>query len=81
LEKFFDQNGTLKEKEAAKIKEDISYLLYPSTNRALKLNKAYKVIVDEQSYIYGRDAHIKPLNNVHQNIDTNQKNSSEKVRF
>jgi hypothetical protein len=81
LEKFFDQNGTLKQKEAAKIKEDISYLLYPSTNRALKLNKAYKVIVDEQSYIYGRDAHIKPLMNVHQSINMNQRNGSEKVRF
>ncbi len=81
LEKFFDKNGTLKVQEAAMIKEDISYLLYPSTRRALNLNKAYKVIVDEQSYIYGRDAHIKPLTNVHKSIDTTQQNELEKVKF
>jgi hypothetical protein len=29
--------------------------------------------VDEQSYIYGRDAHIKPLQNVHKQIEQEQK--------
>jgi hypothetical protein len=81
LEKFFNENGTLKEQEASKIKEDISYLLYPSISRALKLNKAYKVIVDEQSYIYGRDAHIKPLTNVHQSVEISQPNDFKKVKF
>jgi hypothetical protein len=70
--KFF-KNGKLNESEAKKIKNDISYLLYPSKQRALKLNKAYKIIVDEQSYIYGRDAHIKPLQNVHKQIEQEQK--------
>jgi hypothetical protein len=70
--KFF-KNRKLNESEAKQIKNDISYLLYPSKQRALKLNKAYKVIVDEQSYIYGRDAHIKPLQNVHQQIEQEQK--------
>jgi hypothetical protein len=70
--KFF-KNGKLNESEAKKIKNDISYLLYPSKQRTLKLNKAYKIIVDEQSYIYGRDAHIKPLQNVHQQIEQEQK--------
>ncbi|MDM5271685.1 hypothetical protein PGH07_05820 [Sulfurovum sp. zt1-1] len=81
LEKFFDQNGTLKEEEAAKISEDISYLIYPSAKRALELNKAYKVIVDEQSYIYGRDAHVKPLSNVHQSVEIGQPTGIEKVEF
>jgi hypothetical protein len=40
---------------------DIGYLLLPSPERAKALNKAYKVIVDEQSYIYGRTPHIKSL--------------------
>lgn len=81
LEKFFDANGALKEEEAAKIKEDISYLLYPSAKRALELNKAYKVIVDEQSYIYGRDAHIKPVNNVHKRVESGQPTGIERVEF
>ena len=61
--KFFS-NGALKPEMAEKLKNDISELLVPSVERARKLNKAYKVIVDEQSYIYGRDAHIKPLDAV-----------------
>jgi len=81
LEKFFDKNGVLMEQEAAKIKEDISFLLYPSASRALKLNKAYKVIVDEQSYIYGRDVHIKPLTTIHQSVKEGQPNGTEKVKF
>lgn len=65
--KFF-QNGKLNLQEANKIKTDISYLLVPSKKRALLLNKAYKIIVDEQSFIYGRDAHVKPLSNVHKEV-------------
>lgn len=68
IEKFFDENGTLKEAEVQKIQEDISYLIFPSKERALKLNKAYKVIVDEQSFIYGRDATIKPLKTIHKEV-------------
>ncbi|MDD2886951.1 MAG: hypothetical protein PHY66_04040 [Aliarcobacter sp.] len=60
--KFFDSNKNLIKSEVDKIANDISYLIFPSVNRAMKLNKAYKVIVDEQSYIYGKDAHEKPLN-------------------
>jgi hypothetical protein len=58
---FFDKDGKLIQSEVDKIKDDITYLIYPSVKRALELNKAYKVIVDEQSFIYGKDAHIKPL--------------------
>ncbi len=68
MQKFFDQEGKLLESEAEKIRTDISYLLYPSVKRALELNKAYKVIVDEQSFIHGRDPHVKPLVNVHTEV-------------
>lgn len=67
-DKFFEHNS-LKKNEARKIKNDISYLLNPSKNRAINLDKAYKVIVDEQSFIYGRDAHIKPLTNVYDEVE------------
>ena len=37
------------------LKNDISVLLMPTSERAIALNKAYKVIVDEQSYRLGRE--------------------------
>jgi len=72
IKKFFNDDGTLKDDEVQKIKTDISHLIFPSQKRALKLNKAYKVIVDEQSFIYGRDATIKPVKNVHKELKPDQ---------
>jgi hypothetical protein len=68
MEKFFNADGSLNEEEAAKIETDVSSLLFPSAERALEINKAYRVIVKEQSFIYGRDAHVKPVSNVHEKI-------------
>ena len=48
---------------------DVYELTTPSPERALALNKAYKVIVDEQSYIFGRDAVLQPFTNVFETID------------
>ncbi|MEA2018666.1 MAG: hypothetical protein U9N59_09470 [Campylobacterota bacterium] len=79
LEKFFDKDLNLKQNEISKIKDDISHLLLPSTKRAIKLNKAYKVIVDEQSFIYGRDATIKPAVNVYEKIDDGQSTDLNKI--
>jgi hypothetical protein len=68
--KFFEKDGKLIQSEVDKIKDDITYLIYPSVKRAVELNKAYKVIVDEQSFIYGKDAHIKPLDDsVHKEVE------------
>lgn len=61
IAKFFDEKGEVKPKALEKLHQDIGYLLLPSAERAMDLNKAYKVIVDEQSYIYGREPHIKSL--------------------
>lgn len=69
IDKFFDANGSLKQSELDKLSNDISHLLYPSVTRALNLNKAYKIIVEEQSFIYGRDAHIKPVTTVYETIE------------
>ncbi|MBD3611240.1 MAG: hypothetical protein HUJ13_02270 [Hydrogenovibrio crunogenus] len=60
--KFFDSKGILKPAEVETLHHNIAHLLEPSTERALTLNKAYKVIVEEQSYIYGREPHVHPLN-------------------
>lgn len=69
IEKFFDEEGILKSQEIKKLHDDISYLLSPSPQRALELNKAYKVIVNEQSYINGRDTLIKSAENIYEEID------------
>ncbi len=64
MAKFWDQSGNIKTDELELLHSDMSHLLLPSEQRAIVLNKAYKVIVEEQSFIYGRDAHIEPLDNV-----------------
>lgn len=81
IEKFFDDENKLKEEEIKKLNNDITHLIYPSTERALELNKAYKVIVDEQSYIYGRDANVKPVENVHKEVELGQPTEVERVEF
>ncbi|MDD2790716.1 MAG: hypothetical protein PHU40_08660 [Sulfurimonas sp.] len=81
IDKFFNSDGTIKEAEAEKIKMDIAYLLYPSASSAKELNKAYKIIVEEQSYIYGRDTHIKPVENVYQELTIETSTELEAVKY
>ena len=47
---------------------DIAALILPSSTRALLLDKAYLVIVREQSFTRGRDPVIAPLTAVHREI-------------
>jgi len=44
----------------------------PSAERALQLNKAYKAIVDEQSYQFGRDAILTPHDVVYREVEMDQ---------
>ncbi|RXJ68973.1 hypothetical protein CRV08_05955 [Halarcobacter ebronensis] len=76
--RFFTKENRVKKDEIEKIKNDISYLILPSKSRALELNKAYKIIVDEQSFIYGRDAHVKPLINVYKKLKERQSTGLKK---
>jgi hypothetical protein len=69
LNKFFHSDGSKKPEAFERLKTDVSYLLMPSRDRALTLNKAYKAIVDEQSYKLGRDAVITPMNVVHKEVE------------
>ncbi|WP_102796805.1 hypothetical protein [Bowmanella denitrificans] len=79
-DKFFDAQGQPRQAMFARLNKDISTLLLPSLERALALNKAYKVIVEEQSYIQGRDAVIAPLDNVlHKEVEANQPTGIEKI--
>lgn len=67
--KFFTADGTRKPEAFKKLSSDISYLLMPSVARAIELNKAYYVLVKEQSFKYGREAHVKPLVNVKKSME------------
>ncbi len=67
LERFFP-GGKL---DAAKVRRarDLRDLILPSRARALALDKAYMLIVREQSYVHGRDAVLAPAQNVHRQLD------------
>jgi len=77
MQTFFDSNGTLKKDAEQTLHQDISYLLLPSLKRALELNKAYRTIVKEQSFIYGRDATITPLDTVYKTLKEGQSTGIE----
>ncbi len=68
-EKFFTPEGSLKTEMLDTLHQDISVLLFPSRRRALDLNKGYKAMVEEQSYIYGRDANVKPRQHIYKEIE------------
>jgi len=74
----FRQNDEMKAKfflsecevnEEAVAAADVYALISPSRERALALNKAYRLIVEEQSFEKGRDASIAPAINVFKSID------------
>lgn len=67
ISKFFNADGTLN--TDAVRSADVYELTTPSMRRALDLNKAYMTIVKDQDFIHGRDANLKPANNVHTTID------------
>lgn len=64
--RWFNSDGSVKETEVRNA--DVYTLIAPSRERALALNKAYRVIVEEQSFIYGRDATITPAENVYRQV-------------
>ncbi len=61
---FFNTDGSIKQNMLDKLHQDISLLLLPTAKRALTLDKGYKVIVEKQSFIYGREGNVLPMKNV-----------------
>jgi hypothetical protein len=49
--------------------KDVYELIAPSRERALQLNKAYRAIVDDQDYLYGREAMVSAPLNVYDVVD------------
>ena len=78
-QRFFDADGKARPEAFERLSNDISYLLMPSPERAMELNKAYRVIVQEQSYNEGRDPVIKPLTNVHKEVTRGQETGITEV--
>jgi hypothetical protein len=63
--KFFDERGRLRRDMLARLREDVTEFLLPSAARALDLDRAYRAIVAEQSFIRGRDAVLGASPDVH----------------
>ena len=63
-QRFFDEQGQPRKEMFEKLHGDISVLMLPSSERAIALNKAYKVLVDEQSFIHGKAPLLAPLDAV-----------------
>ena len=78
INKFFDFEGNPVPAMFARLHQDISVLLYASPQRAMQLNKAYRLIVEEQSYTEGRDAIIAPSVNVHKDVEENAETGVKK---
>lgn len=69
IQNLYFHGGKLNKEKVAAV-SDVHELITPSPERARALNKAYRTIVEDQDYIYGRDANLKPATNVFRTIDT-----------
>jgi hypothetical protein len=78
--RWFRADGTLDEGKV-KAAPDVYALITPSRERAIALNKAYRVIVEEQSFLHGRDATVTPPENVFSAIDREVPPLAEDRRF
>jgi hypothetical protein len=67
-QRWFNPDGSVNHQRVNSAR-DVYELITPSRERALMLNKAYRLIVEEQDYIFGRDATVTPLANVYQRVD------------
>ena len=59
----------------ARLQRDVSELLMPSRERALALNKAYRSLVERQTFQQGRDIVLDGARNVHRSVEAGQKTS------
>lgn len=68
LQRWFNQDDSV-DKDKVEAAANVYALITPSPRRAMDLNKAYRTIVSEQSYLFGRDATLTEAKNVLQFID------------
>lgn len=67
--RFFDAQNQPRAAAFAALKTDLSTLMLPSAERALLLNKAYRTIVQEQSFSRGRDPLSQPAEHVWREVE------------
>ena len=75
--KFYNPDATVREDMIDLLHDDISILLNPSAERALALNKAYRTIVEDQDFNFGREVTLMPLKTVHEKVAQNQSTGVE----
>ncbi len=68
LQLFFDADGRLSPERTQLLHDDVTLLIMPSASRAIELDKAYRTIVREQSFVRGREATLEPAENVHRSV-------------
>jgi hypothetical protein len=66
--RFFRADGSVDGDRLAAA-PDVHAIVSPSRERALLLNKAYRVLVEDQDFVHGRDATVRPPANVYREID------------
>ncbi len=69
---FFDADGSHDADAFARLRNDVAALLYPTPQRALELDKAYRTIVVDQDFIHGRDAHPDPVETVEREVEQDE---------
>ena len=67
-QRWFKADGSLDHARVGRAR-DVYELITPSRERALRLNKAYRAIVQDQDFLNGRDATVVPPKNVYTAID------------
>ncbi|WP_354321419.1 hypothetical protein [Pseudacidovorax sp. 1753] len=68
LTKYFGPDGREKPEAFARLATDVSSMTLPSPQRAMALNKAYWLLVREQSFKAGRSPVVAPATNVYQEV-------------
>jgi hypothetical protein len=73
LARFFGADGKLKPPMRARLESDVTEVLTPSRERALALNKAYRALVERQTFAEGRDVVLDGARNLHRSVTEGQK--------
>ena len=71
IKRWFNADGSVNT-EKVLAQQSVYDLITPSKRRALNMNKAYKTIVEEQGFIYGRDATLVEADNVLSEVNEEQ---------
>lgn len=69
IDRFFAADGSERPAAFSRLDTRIGPMILPDAKRALALDKAYQAIVKQQSFVFGRSAHVRPMQNVHRSVE------------